>query len=114
MVGCMAAYGTENPWFVRAKASRAGRIQAGGIERGVTVEDSTPDARAAIDAAYHVKYDRYGPVIVGSLVGSHAHRTPSASCRRTERDRPFGLLADQQAGRSPRHGPSTGVIQPCR
>jgi len=68
-----SAYGTDNPWFVRAKASRAGRIRAGGIERGVTFEDSTtPDAHAAIDAAYHAKYDRYGPDIVGSVVGSHA------------------------------------------
>ena len=68
-----SAYGTENPWFVRAKASRAGRIRAGGIERDVTFEDSTtPDAHAAIDAAYHAKYDRYGPGIVGSVVGSHA------------------------------------------
>ena len=37
--------------------------------------DSAPkgnenDARAAIDAAYHAKYDRYGPQIVGSVVGS--------------------------------------------
>jgi hypothetical protein len=39
----------------------------------VTFEDSTtPDAHAAIDAAYHAKYDRYGPGIVGSVVGSHA------------------------------------------
>ena len=67
-----SAYGTENPWFVRAKASRAGRIRAGGIERDVTFEDSTtPDAHAAIDAAYHAKYDRYGPGIVCSVVGSH-------------------------------------------
>jgi len=64
---CDSAYGTQNPWFVRAKSSRAGRIPAGGIERDVTFEDSTtPDAHAAIDAAYHAKYDRYGPGIVGS------------------------------------------------
>jgi hypothetical protein len=67
-----SAYGTENPWFVRAKASRAGQIRAGGIERDVTFEDSMPDAHAAIDAAYQVKYDRYGPGVVGSVVGSHA------------------------------------------
>jgi hypothetical protein len=68
-----SAYGTQNPWFVRATASRAGRIRAGGIERDVTFEDSTtPDAHAAIDAAYHAKYDRYGPAIVGSVVGGHA------------------------------------------
>ena len=62
-----SAYGMQHPWFVRAKASRAGRIRADGIERDVTFEDSTtPDAHEAIDAAYHAKYDRYGPGIVGS------------------------------------------------
>ena len=69
-----SAYGTENPWFVRATASRAGRIRAGGIERDVTFVGLTPDAHAAIDVAYHAKYDRYGPGIVGSVVGSHAAR----------------------------------------
>ena len=67
-----SANGTQNPWFVRAKASRAGQIRAGGIERDVTFADSTPEAHASIDAAYHAKYDRYGPGIVGSVVGSHA------------------------------------------
>jgi len=61
-----SAYGTENPWFVRAKASRAGEIRAGGVERDVTSEDVMPAAHAAIYAAYHAKYDRYGPGIVGS------------------------------------------------
>ena len=55
-----------------AKASRAGRIRAGGIERDVTFEDSSPDAHVAMDAAYHAKCDRYGPGPVGSVVGSHA------------------------------------------
>lgn len=68
-----SACGTENPGFVRAKASRTGRIRAGGIERDVIFDDlTTPDAHAAIDAAYYVKYDRYWPGIVGSVVGSHA------------------------------------------
>ena len=26
-----------------------------------------------IDRAYHAKYDRYGPAIVGSVTGAHAH-----------------------------------------
>jgi len=63
------AYGTDNPWFRRAKTSRSGRIRAGGVERDVTFEDAPADARTAIDAAYHAKYDRYGPAIVGSVVG---------------------------------------------
>jgi len=69
-----SAYGTDNPWFRRAKASGTGRVRAGGIERDVTF--TAPDGYAAvhadIDAAYHAKYDRYGPQIVGSVIGPYA------------------------------------------
>ena len=64
-----SAYGSNNPWFRRAKASGAGRIRAGGLERDVTFADAAPDVHAAIDAAYHAKYDRYGPKIVCTVVG---------------------------------------------
>lgn len=67
-----SAYGPDNPWFRRAKASGAGRIRAGGLEREVTFAESAPGVYAAIDAAYHAKYDRYGPGIVGSVVGPDA------------------------------------------
>ena len=30
-------------------------------------------AQDDIDAAYHTKYDRYGPTIVGSVTGPQAH-----------------------------------------
>jgi hypothetical protein len=40
-----------------------------GIERGVEFVDATREAQAAIDDAYHVKYDRYGAAIVNSVVG---------------------------------------------
>lgn len=64
-----SAYGQDNPWFRRATASGTGRIRAGGVERDVTFASADQDAHAAIDAAYHTKYDRYGPQIVGSVVG---------------------------------------------
>jgi hypothetical protein len=67
-----SAYGSENPWFVRAKASGTGRIRAGGIEKDVTFESADSDVHADIDAAYHTKYDRFGPKIVGTVVGSKA------------------------------------------
>jgi hypothetical protein len=67
-----SAQGPNNRWFRRAKASGAGRIRAGGLERGVTFAEPTPDAHASIDAAYHTKYDRYGPEIVGTVVGPQA------------------------------------------
>jgi hypothetical protein len=67
-----SAYGTDNPWFRRAKASGAGRIRAGGLERDVTFTEVAPEAHAAIDAAYHAKYDHHGPAIVGTVVGAQA------------------------------------------
>jgi hypothetical protein len=67
-----SAHGVDNPWFRRAKASGAGRIQAGGLERDVTFAEAAPDAHEAIDAAYHAKYDRYGPRFVGPVVGPQA------------------------------------------
>jgi len=67
-----SAYGPDNPWYRRAKASGAGRIRAGGVERDVTFAAATPGAHAGIDAAYHAKYDRYGPAIVGSVVSDKA------------------------------------------
>jgi hypothetical protein len=42
------------------------------VERDVAFADAAPDAHAGIDAAYHAKYDRYGPAIVGSVVGADA------------------------------------------
>jgi len=67
-----SAYGPDNPWYRRAKESGAGRIRAGGLERNVTFADAAPDVHTAIDAAYHAKYDRYGPGIVGTVVGATA------------------------------------------
>jgi hypothetical protein len=67
-----SAFGPDNPWFRRAKASGTGLIRAGGLERNVTFAEPAPGVHAAIDAAYHSKYDRYGPRIVGTVVGPDA------------------------------------------
>ncbi|MET4638907.1 DUF2255 family protein [Mycetocola sp. 2940] len=70
-----SAYGSDNPWFVRAKASGTGRVRAGGVEKDVVFTDAAASAQRDIDAAYHAKYDRYGPRIVGSVVGASAMET---------------------------------------
>jgi hypothetical protein len=80
-----SAYGPDNPWYRRATASGVGRIRAGGVERDVTFADAAPDAHAGVDAAYHAKYDRYGPQIVGSVVGSQA---AAVTIRLVPRDEP--------------------------
>ncbi len=69
-----SAYGPGNPWYRRATASGVGRIRAGGIERDVSFAQAAAEAQDDIDAAYHAKYDRYGPRIVGSVTGPGAHR----------------------------------------
>jgi hypothetical protein len=55
-----SVYGPDNPRYRRAKASGAGRVRAGTLERDVAFAEAAPGARAAIDAAYRSKYDRYG------------------------------------------------------
>jgi len=69
-----SAYGPNNPWYRRATSSGTGRIRAGGAERDVTFAQADDGAQAEIDAAYHAKYDRYGPQIVGSVAGQGAHK----------------------------------------
>jgi len=67
-----SAHGPANPWFRRAVAAGAGRIRAGGIERDVTFGTADPDARAAIDQAYHLKYDHYPVEYVDPVVSAEA------------------------------------------
>jgi len=69
-----SAYGPQNGWFRRAVTAGAGRIRAGGTERDVSFEqvDSGSPVHGGIDAAYHAKYDRYGPQIVGTVTGPAA------------------------------------------
>jgi hypothetical protein len=67
-----SAYGGDNPWYRRALASGTGRVRAGGIERDVTLATADAGVRDAVDAAYHAKYDRHGPAIVGTVTGARA------------------------------------------
>jgi hypothetical protein len=67
-----SAYGADNPWYRRARASGSGRIRSGALEFEVAFADAAAADHRAIDAAYYAKYDRYGPRIVGSVVGENA------------------------------------------
>jgi hypothetical protein len=67
-----SAHGPNNPWYRQARASGRGRARAGCVERDVSFAEAAADANTAIDAAYHAKYDRHGPQIVGTVVGPHA------------------------------------------
>lgn len=64
-----SAYGPGNGWFRRAQAAGRGRVEAGGVTKEVRFVAGDPAAHDAVDAAYHAKYDRHGPRIVGTVVG---------------------------------------------
>jgi hypothetical protein len=64
-----SAGGPQRPWFRYSQATGRGQIRAGGSEVDVRFVEVAPDAQSAIDAAYHEKYDRYGPSIVGHVTG---------------------------------------------
>lgn len=67
-----SAYGPNTGWYRRAKGSGEGRVRAGGVERDVSFEEPEPAVAAAVTAAYHAKYDHYGPAIVGTVVSPEA------------------------------------------
>jgi hypothetical protein len=69
-----SAYGPNAGWFRRARASGAGRIRYAGVERDVTFEEPEPGVDEALNAAYHAKYDRFGPRLVATVVSDEAAR----------------------------------------
>jgi hypothetical protein len=64
--------GRSGAWFQRAQAAGEGRIRAGGVERDVAFEAPGSEVDAPVTAAYHEKYDRYGPNIVGTVVSAES------------------------------------------
>jgi hypothetical protein len=62
--------GRSGTWFQGAVAAGQGQIMAAGIERDVTFEEASPEINGQITAAYHGKYDRYGPSVVGTVVSA--------------------------------------------
>jgi hypothetical protein len=70
-----SAHGWDNGWFQRALRSGHGRVRAGGIERDVAFEQPGREVATDITAAYHAKYDRYGPAIVGTVISPEAVRS---------------------------------------
>ena len=69
-----SAYGPENPWFVRARDSGAGRLTVAGHERDVDFEIPSPDVDDEVSAAYRAKYERRPPRVVATVVSAEAAR----------------------------------------
>jgi hypothetical protein len=70
-----SAYGYENPWFQRALRAGDGRVRAAGVERDVTFEQPGPKVADDVTSAYHAKYDRHGPRMVGTVISDEAVRS---------------------------------------
>jgi len=66
--------GPNGRWSRAARASRAGHISAGGVEKDVELLDASAEAAGAIDAAYRQKYGRY-PQYVEPMVSPPARAT---------------------------------------
>lgn len=63
-----SAAGRGNGWYRRALVRHEGRIDAGGVEEDVRFEEVPADDHAAVDAAYHAKYDHYPKQYVDPVV----------------------------------------------
>lgn len=60
-------------WFRGAQERHEGHIQAGGVDKDVTlVEDAESNLNDHLDAAYRAKYRRYARNIVDSIVTPQA------------------------------------------
>jgi hypothetical protein len=71
----LAQYGRSNGWFQRALSSGEGRIRAADVDRDVAFEEPGAAVDADLHAAYHAKYDRYGPSMVGTVVSPETARS---------------------------------------
>jgi hypothetical protein len=68
-------YRRDTGWFGQALRIRRARIRVDGLEAEVAVEDvgeGSPEHRDAVDAAYRVKYGRFGDTTVGNMVTASA------------------------------------------
>jgi len=61
----------ENHWDRHRPGRRVRKAEQSGRTRSA---QATGEVQDDIDAAYHAKYDRYGPRVVGSVTGPGAHQ----------------------------------------
>lgn len=65
--------GRTSSWFRGAQTRHEGHIQAGGVDKDVTlIEESDPALNDQLDAAYRTKYRRYTGSILNSMVTPEA------------------------------------------
>jgi hypothetical protein len=64
--------GTSTRWFSDAHERPHGRVRVGDVEREITFAAVSPNFHSAIDAAYRMKYGRYGRRHVEIMTSHHA------------------------------------------
>lgn len=64
--------GRKGAWFRGTRGRHEGHIQAGGVDKDVTIVDADPDINDQIDAAYRIKYRCYAASIIRSIVSPEA------------------------------------------
>jgi hypothetical protein len=67
--------GPGSDWYRGTRARQEGRIQAGGVEKAVTIIDAGDEANDAVDAAYRTKYGHYAAYIVKAITSPEASST---------------------------------------
>ncbi|MFC4502484.1 MULTISPECIES: DUF2255 family protein [Streptomyces] len=67
--------GPGSDWYRGTRARQEGRIQAGGIEKDVTITDAADDVNDAVDSAYRTKYGHYAASIIKAITSPEASST---------------------------------------
>jgi hypothetical protein len=67
-----SGYGRDAAWFRGTQLRHEGHIKAGGIDKDVIFVDADPALNDQIDAAYRIKYRRYGARWVNTTVTPEA------------------------------------------
>jgi hypothetical protein len=70
-----AAYGSGSGWHRVARASRQASIQAGSVQKDVTIEDADDAVNDQVDATYRTKYGRHAESIVDGITNAQARST---------------------------------------
>ena len=70
-----AAYGPATGWHRVARTSREARIQAGGVEKDVTIQDADDAVNDEVTAAYLAKYSGYAAGIVDTVTNDDLQST---------------------------------------
>jgi hypothetical protein len=64
--------GSGGSWYQHATADPNGAIRAGGLHRDVAFAPADPASRPAVDAAYRVKYARFGDSYLQPMLAEQA------------------------------------------